>query len=364
MPVNEKNNKSNSALLQALKNEFSGARLREGEVVEVELLRKEQRQIFFDLGRFGTGIVYGAELLNARDIIKKLNPGDKVMARIENLEGEGGYVELSLSETGKQRIWQQLQELQESGEIIKVKITGANSGGLVADLFGLKAFLPASQLSQEHYPKNTEGDQQKNLEALRKFIGEEFNVKVITVNPRANKLIISEREIVAANIKELLANYQVGQVVDGVVSGIADFGVFVRFVDNPQIEGLVHISEIDYRLIENPKEVVKLDEPVKVKIIDIRDSRVFLSLKALKPDPWEKAGEYYQPGQEISGKVYKLNPFGAVIDTEKGLQGLIHISEFGGGEEMKKALTAGGTYQFVIDSIKPAERRMILKLKK
>src|SRR3989338_2753584 len=358
------NKNSKTALLEAIKDELSNVRLRDGEIVDAELMKKTPRGVFFDLGRFGTGIVYGAELSNARDIIKKLNIGDKISARIETIDGEGGYVELSLAEAGKQKVWQQVQELQESGEVIKVKITGANQSGLLADLLGLKAFLPLSQLSTEHYPKGVEGDQQKGIDALKNFAGQELNVKVIAVNSRTNKPIVSEREMLAANVKELLAVYKIGQDVDGIVSGIANFGIFVRFVDNPQIEGLVHISELDHRIIDNPKEVVGIDQPVKVKIIDIKEGRVFLSIKALKADPWQENIQRYKAGQEVSGKVYKFNPFGAVIDIDGVVQGLIHVSEFGGTDEMKKALVPKESHQFVIDSIKPEEKRIILKIKK
>lgn len=377
MPTEIKNSKT--ALLDAMKDELSNVRLRDGEIVDAELMKKTPRGVFFDLGKFGTGIVYGAELANARDIIKKLNAGDKISARIETIDGEGGYVELSLSEAGKQKIWQQVQELMDSGEVIKVKVTGANQSGLMADLLGLKAFLPLSQLSAEHYPKGAEGDlsapasalhaggqagQQKGADTLKSFAGQELNVKVIAVNSRTNKLIISEREMLAANVKELLANYQIGQTVDGIVSGIANFGIFVRFVDNPQIEGLVHISELDHRIIDNPKEVVGIDQPVKVKIIDIKEGRVFLSIKALKADPWQENIQKYKAGQEVSGAVYKFNPFGAVIDIDGTIQGLIHVSEFGGTDEMKKALVPKEPRKFVIDSIKAEEKRIILKLKK
>lgn len=357
--------KTNPIVAQILKNELANAEWpREGSVIEVELLKKEPRRVFFDLGRFGTGIVYGVELLNAREIVEKLNLGDRLPAKIVSLEGEDGYVELSLSEADKQRLWQQIKELQEGGEIVKAKIVNANLGGLTATLgdLDLKAFLPASQLSNEHYPKITDSDQQKVGEELKKFIGQEFNVKIIDANPRTNKLIISEREIVSANVKELLAQYQVGQTVDVLVSGIADFGVFVRFVDNPQIEGLIHISEIDYQIIDNPKEVVKMNEAAKAKIIDIRDGRVFLSLKALKPDPWEKIEERYKAGEATMGRVYKFNPFGAVINLEGGIQGMIHISEFGGLEEMKNELKQGEAYRFTIDSVKPQEKRLTLKV--
>ncbi|MBI4085587.1 MAG: 30S ribosomal protein S1 [Candidatus Liptonbacteria bacterium] len=360
--MEDKNSKT--ALLQVIKDELSNVRLRDGEIVEVELIKKTPRGVFFDLGKFGTGIVYGAELSNAREILKKINPGDRISARIENIDGEGGYIELSLAEASKQKVWQQVQELQESGEIVKVKVTGSNPSGLIVDLLGLKAFLPMSQLSPDHYPKTAEGDQQKGMDEIKNLIGQEFGVKVIAVNPRTNKLIVSEREMMTANVKELLSAYQVGQTVDGIVSGIADFGIFVRFVDNPQIEGLVHISELDHRIIDSPKELVALDQPAKVKIIDIKEGRVFLSMKALKDDPWQGVSELYKAGQEVSGMVYKFNPFGAVIDLDGGIQGLIHISEFGGTDEMKKVLVPKESKQFVIDSIKPEEKRIILKIKK
>lgn len=351
-----------AALTQVLKMDPPGTRLREGDVAEVALLKKTSREAYFDLGRFGTGLVYGVEFTNARDILKTVKPGEKLPAKIVDLDGKDGYAELSLAEAGKQRVWQQVQDLLDSGEIVKIKVTAANSGGLIGNLSDLKAFLPASQLSNEHQPKATDGDRQKNLDDLKQWIGQEFSVKVINVNARANKLIVSERDSLTANVKELLTQYQVGQVVDGLVSGLADFGIFVRFVDNPQIEGLVHISEIDHRIVDNPKELMKLSEPVKVKIIDIRDGRVFLSLKALKPNPWDTIAEKYKAGDTVKGRVYKFNPFGATIDLEHGVQGMIHISEFGGADEMKKALIGGEHYDFVIESLKPEEKRLILKL--
>lgn len=359
--------KTNTLLSQALKNELTGADWpREGSVVEAEFIKKTSRQAFFDLGRFGTGIVYGAELSNAKEMINKLSAGDRLSAKIVELDGEDGYIELSLSEADKQRLWQQVKDLQESGEIIKVKIVGANTGGLTAQLgdLELKAFLPTSQLSSEHYPKINDNDVLKIADELKKYVGEEFNVKIIDINPRNNKLIISEREVINENVKEMVNQYQAGQMVDCLVTGIADFGVFVRFIDNPQVEGLIHISELDYQLLESPKEVVAMNDTVKAQIIEIRDGRIFLSLKALKTNPWEKVSDLYSVGQNVRGKVYKLNPFGAVVSLEQGLQGMIHISEFGGADEMKKELTPGQSYEFVIDAIKAEEKRINLKLKK
>lgn len=340
---------------------------REGEVVEGILVGKEPRRAYFDLGTLGMGMVYGREYLNAKETIKGLELGDKVGAKISVAQGEYGYVELSLGAAHEEKQWGDVQELKDTGEVITVKITGANSGGLIADINNLKAFLPVSQLSNEHYPRVASGDNQKEaiLNELKKFAGQEMRVKVIDANPRNEKLIISEREITDENVKELLKKYNVGDVVDGIVSGVADFGAFVKFVDNPAIEGLVHISELDHRLIENPKEIVKVDEAVKVKIIDIKDGRVFLSLKALKQDPWSSVAEKYKEGSEVAGRVKKFNPYGAFIDLGGGeIQGLIHVSEFGGTEEMKKAVELGKDYSFIISVVKPEEKRLLLKLKK
>ncbi|HVM76566.1 MAG TPA: S1 RNA-binding domain-containing protein [Candidatus Paceibacterota bacterium] len=355
-----------SAIAQALKTELSTADWpKEGSVVEVTLIKKLSRKAYFDMGRFGTGIVYGAEVSNAREALRNLNAGDKLQAKIVALDGEEGLIELSLSEAGKQKLWQQAKEFAEAGEVIKAKIAGANAGGLMAIVADeLKAFLPVSQLSLEHYPKVPDGDRVKIAEELKKFVGEELSVKIIDVNPRTNKIIVSEREVLSANVKELLSAYTVGQVIDCVVSGVADFGVFVRFTDNPQIEGMIHISELDYKLIDNPKELVKVNDALKAKIIDIKEGRVFLSLKALKEDPWTKVGDLFKPGQAAQGRVYKFNPFGAVIALEHDMQGMVHISEFGGQDEMKKALTVGQTYPFVIDTVKTDEKRITLKLKK
>ena len=368
MLQSDENNKTGTvATVDNLKTELSQAEWpKEGSVVEATLIKKMTRKAYFEMGRFGSGILYGVEFLNAKEILKTLSPGESTNAKILNLDGEGGYIELSLAEAGKQKLWQQIKELQELGEVIKVRIVGANVGGLMATIpnIDLKAFLPVSQLSLDHYPRVAETERQKITEELKKFVGEELSVKILDANPRNSKLIISEREVLSANVKEQIEKYKVGDLVDGLVSGVADFGAFVRFVDNPQVEGMIHISELGHRLIDNPKEIVNVNDQIKVQIIEIRDGKVFLSLKALQEDPWKNIEEKYKSGEEVAGKVYKLNPFGAVITIKGDIQGLIHVSEFGGQDELKKSLELGKEYRFMIDTVKPTEKRITLKLKK
>ncbi len=338
--------------------------LKPGDLTEAKLLYRKSKFAYFDLGKYGTGIVYGAEFSNASEVLKGLEVGDSVHAKVVDQENDEGFIELSLAQATKQKAWQEAKTLQESGEIITVKVSAANSGGLIADLFDMKAFLPVSQLASNHYPQVDDGEKAKILEELRKFVGQELKVKIIDVNPRTNKLIISEREVTSSNVKELLDKYKVGDVIDGIISGVADFGAFVRFADNPDIEGLIHISELSHKLIENPKEIVKVNDAVKAKILEIKDGRVSLSLKSLMEDPWLKAGERYKEGAEVLGTITKFNPFGAFVSLDADIQGLIHISEFGSFEEMQKQLEIGKSYLFNIASVKPLEKRIILKLKK
>ena len=333
-----------------------------GDLVEGQVIKKEPKRLFLDLGKYGTGIVYGVEFINAKNIIKELNPGDPVKAKILDLDNDSGYLELSLTEAGKHKVWEELRDLKEQDDPIKIKITGFNSGGLMTEMNGLAAFLPVSQLSNEHYPRVEDGDKKKIAEELKKLVGQELMVKIIDFNPRTGKLIISEREVIDRPSKASLDKYQAGQIIDGIISGVADFGAFVKFVDDPMIEGLIHISELDHRLIDNPKEIIKVDDVVKAKIIDIKNGKIFLSLKALKPNPWDTVEQKYKTGQEIMGVVSKFTPFGAFINLDNEIHGLLHVSEFGSVEEMKKQLEIGKSQKFTIGLINSQEKRLILKL--
>ncbi|PIR98421.1 MAG: 30S ribosomal protein S1 [Candidatus Colwellbacteria bacterium CG10_big_fil_rev_8_21_14_0_10_41_28] len=338
--------------------------LREGEIINVRVIERANKAVYFAVPRIGTGVIYGLELINARNILKKLEEGDEIAAKVIMPENEDGFVELSLVEAGKQKAWQELKELKDADEAIKGKIVNANSGGLIVDIRGIQGFLPASQLSNDNYPKDAEGDRSKIIGELEKMVGGDITVKIININPRTNKLIVSEREVEVDDVKELLSKYSEGEDVSGIVSGVADFGAFIKFADEPKIEGLIHISELSYNIIDNPKEIVSVGDMVKAKITEIKDGRVSLSLRALQEDPWEEADKKFKAGEIIEGEVYKLNPFGASVRLGHGLTGMIHVSEFGSVEELKKHLNPGQTYKFLVDSVKADEKRITLKLEK
>ena len=351
-------------LAQFFKNESGSVSLpRPGDLISGIILEKNSKRVTVDLGSGGLGIVYWSEMQNAREILRSLKPGDELKAKVVQIDNEEGVVELSLAEADKQRFWAEVIELRDKEEVVTVKSVRFNRGGLIAEMNGLQAFLPISQLSPEHYPKVGSEDKNKITEAIQALVGQEFKVRIIDINTRTNKLIISERAATEISMKELVKNYEIGQVVDGIVSGVADFGVFLKFTDNPAVEGLIHVSELEWRQVDNPKEVVKIDDVLKAKIIDIKDGRISLSFKALKTDPWLAAQDKYSEGQTVTAKIYSFNPFGAVVNLDENIQGQIHVTEFGGIEEMKKKLAQGKEYEFVIESIKVPERRITLKLK-
>ncbi len=348
-----------------------------GEIAQGKIIGKGKASVFLDLGIWGTGIIYGKEFYEAKNKLKDLKIGDSVFTKIIDLENEAGYIELSLTRAGKELAWEGLKEKKEKNEILTVKILGANKGGLLTEVSGISAFLPVSQLSPTNYPKVEGGDTQKILQALQKFIGKKMEVKIFDFDQKEEKLILSEKAKEIEKLKEILKNYKVGNIVEAEVTGIADFGAFVKFsaVKEPEsqktadktpesLEGLIHISELDWQLIEDPSEIVKVGQRVRAKIIDISNGKASLSLKALKKDPWEDIEKKYKKGDVANGKVIKFNPFGAFVQISSKIQGLVHVSEFGSQKKMEEVLKIEEKYDFQILSIEPAEHRMSLRLAK
>ncbi len=341
-----------------------------GSIVEGKVVARDRSALFVDLGNQGTGIIYGREFYEVKDVIKSLNIGDVIHAKIVELENEEGYRELSLRDATKDINWQKLREMKDKEEIIAVKITGVNKGGLLTNINNIPAFLPVSQLSPENYPRVVDADKAKILKELQKFIGKTLEVKVLDLMAEENKLILSEKAKTEQVTRAILNNYKKGDMIDGKVTGIADFGAFIRFpvVEEGQkdesIEGLIHISELDWQLVSNPGEVVKVGEVIKAQIIDINNNQVFLSLKSLKENPWEKIEKDYKKGDSIKGKVISFSAFGAFVEVLPKIRGLCHISEFASQKEMEESLKVGESYTFEILLIEPKDHRMSLKLAK
>ncbi len=332
---------------------------RAGDVVEGTIIELIRGRLYVDLPPFGTGIIYGREYLNAADVLRKSNPGDLITAKVVDPAGLDGYIELSLKEARQAAIWGEAEAAILSGTIYNLTVEEANKGGLILSWQGIQGFLPASQLSKDNYPRVPEGDKEKIFGELQKLTGKQLAVRVITADPKEGKLIFSERSGAEEEEKtNLIDKYVVGDVADGEVTGAVDFGVFVKLEQG--LEGLVHISELDWGLVEDPRNLYKVGEKVKVKVIEIKDGKISLSIKALKENPWKSASERYSKGQEVTGVIIKYNKHGALASIEEGVAGLVHVSEFGTPAELREALELGKTYPFTITLFEPKDQRMTL----
>ena len=329
------------------------------DVVEGPVVAIGRARVYVDLPPFGTGIIYGREYLSARETLKNVHIGDLVTAKVVGSENEDGYIELSLREARQALIWNEAEVASQKKTVFELPVTEANKGGLIIAWNGIQGFLPASQLSPAHCPRVPDGDKDKIFVELKKMVGTKLEVMVITANPKEQKLIFSEKGAGTTERASLVEKYKVGDVIEGVVTGATEFGVFVKLEDG--LEGLVHISEMDWALVENPKARYKVGETIKVKVIEIKDDKVSLSIKALVDDPWKAAAAKYKKDQEVTAVVIKYNKHGALASIEEGVAGLVHISEFASETELRQKLELGKVYPFTITFFEPKDRRMTLK---
>lgn len=328
------------------------------DVIEGVVIGIEKSSVYIDIPPFGTGIIYGREFINARDIIKKINVGDSVAGKVVSISNKDGYIEISLKEARQALIWSEAEEAIREKKIYEIPVQEANKGGLLLSWQGISGFLPASQLKTEHYPRVADGDKDRILEELRKLVGQKISVSIIGASPKEGKLIFSEKNPEQKSKEHIIDRYEVGDTVTGEVTGMVDFGVFVKLEEG--LEGLVHISEIDWALVENPKLLFRIGEKIKVKIIEIKDGKISLSIKALKENPWGEAEKKYKKDDIVDGVIIKFNKHGALASIEEGVAGLVHISEFGSEEKVKSTLELGKSYKFKITLFEPKEQKMTL----
>lgn len=332
-----------------------------GSILNGIIIALSKQSVILDLGSAGIGIVYPGEFYDNPDRMKVLKPGDTVSAVLVELENDEGYRELSLKAAQTTTAWQDIKEKKELGDVVETPIVNINKGGLIVEVSGIQGFLPLSQLSAEHYPKVEGGDTTKIVQSLQKFKGQVFKVKILDFNEAENKLIVSERAIQEEAAKEELAKLTVGQIVEGTVTEVTDFGAFVKLSET--LDGLIHSSEIDWKFIEDPREVLKPDDRVTAKIISLDAGRVSLSLKALKDDPWQTIDAKYQIGQKVRCKVSKVRNSGAFVELTGDIVGFIPATELG-GQTLQEVLTVGQEYDTVIVNIDAPEHKLTLTLDK
>jgi ribosomal protein S1 len=332
-----------------------------GDIVTGRVIDIKRKAIYLDLNGIATGVVRGPELEDELNEYSNLKIGDIVSAVVIDIDNEQGTLELSFHLAGHEKAWQKLEEMMNQKQTIPVKIIGANTGGLLVQFGKIQGFLPTSQLSPEHFPRVPDGDKNQILSLLRKYIGQTFQVKIIGLSKKENKLIVSEKEVV----KEILnqkKTFKVGDIVEGEVQGLVDFGAFIKFDGQ---EGLCHISEIAWRRLDHPSDVLKIGDKVKAEIIGIEDGKFSLSIKKLIPDPWKNVHKKYKVNQIVEGKILKINPFGFFVELDPEIHGLAHVSELSedGKKDPAEIAKVGDVLKFKIISIEPEEHRLGLSLK-
>lgn len=336
-----------------------------GDLIEGTVIEIGRNEVYLDINGLTTGVVRGPELFDESGEFSNLKKEDKISATVIDLDNEKGLIELSFRHASHKRAWNKLEEIAKNEKVLLVKITEANKGGLIILYGKIQGFLPVSQLKPEHYPRVDDGDKNKILEKLKKFVGKEMSVKIITIDEKNGKLIVSEKGIVPGEKKSVQMKYKIGDIVRGKISGLVDFGVFITF--NKTQEGLVHISELAWQRIDHPQDVVEIGDQVKAKIIGITDDgKISLSIRRLLKDPWDKVKEKYKIGQEVKGKILKINPFGLFVELDQNIHGLAHISELSDRpvRDISKLAKIGDVLNFKIVSIEPDDHRLGLALAK
>ncbi|WP_456445510.1 30S ribosomal protein S1 [Oceanithermus sp.] len=338
-----------------------GAKVRRGQVLTGRVVFVGSEGVAVDVGAKVEGIIPFNQLteepLSEEELKQMLKPGDEVEVYVVRVDLPNNVIILSKKRAEADKAWRKIVELAEKGEPVEVTVREKVRGGLVAYLEGVRAFIPASQVDI------------KRVAELDEFVGQTIPVKITEINRKKGRVILSRRVLLEEDQKkkraEVLESLEPGAEVEGKVVEVTDFGAFVNL---GAIDGLIHRSELSWGRFEHPREVVKVGDVVKAKVlsVDRERERVNLSVKALTPDPWQTAAEKYEVGQRIKGKVVGLTPFGAFIEIEPGLEGLIHITEMSWTKRPRHpsdVLKEGEEVEAVVLRIDPEQRRLSLGLR-
>lgn len=315
---------------------------RSQEVIEVTITAITKSRIWVDIANLTTGFIPDREF--SFDV-SQLKVGDKILAQVIMPETEDGHVVLSLRRADRERIWRTLEEKYRSGEPLSAKVSAANRGGLIVDFAGIEGFLPVSHLASNHYPKVEGGDTNKILARLKELVNTNLNAKVINFDRTAGKLIFSERAAGDEKMQQAISRLKVGDIIKVTISGIVDFGLFVRFKPkgmDEEVEGLVHISEVAWERVDDLAKRFAIGGKLDAMVISLEEGRVSLSLKRLVKDPWEAGSKQLAVGKKVKGEVTRVTPYGVFVRLPSGLEGLVHR------DEISTPLEAQGSYQFTV----------------
>ncbi len=327
--------------------------LKEGEVVTGRILSITDNDVIVDVGFKSEGIIPKEEF----DNIDELKPGDEIEVYVDELDNGEGMVALSRRRADFIKNWERLLEKYENDEVIPGTITRRIKGGMVVNLMGVDAFLPGSQIDVKPI---------RDFDAL---IGKQMNFKIVKVNRARKNIVVSSRVLIEKELegkrKEILETLEKGQVRKGIVKNITDFGVFI---DLGGVDGLLHITDLSWGRVNHPSELVKLDQELEVMVLDFNENkdRISLGLKQLQPHPWDNVEEKYPVNSIVKGRVVSITDYGAFVELEKGIEGLIHISEMSWSQHIKhpsQILTVGQEVEAVVLNVEPEQKKISLGLK-
>ncbi len=357
---------SNSeASMSELVDSFDLTHLRPGQVVEGTIVSVRPDAVLVDVGAKTEGIVGQRELDRmSQEEREALKPGEKVLVYVVRSGGVDGTLLLSISRAAREKDWREAERLYKSRSAFKAPVSGFNRGGLIVKIGGLRGFVPASQLAPDHKLNGETSPQ----DVWGKLVGQELFLKVIEVDPKRNRLILSERAAMRerrkAQKQKLLESLQVGEIRNGVVTSVTDFGAFV---DLGGADGLIHISELSWGKAKNPKNIVSVGDEVKVYVlgVDKEKQRIALSLRRAKPNPWDTIVERYAIGQLVEAVITNLADFGAFAEIEDGVEGLIHISELSDQrvDHPREVVKPGDKVTVRIIKINPEKKKIGLSIR-
>jgi len=332
--------------------------LKTGDVIEGVVSSVRKHEVWIDLGANGVGIIMRREIGHGQT----LEEGQTVVTSVVDPELDEGHALLSMRRAAKDRGWDDLQKVFENQEIIEVQPYDANRGGLLIELEGIRGFLPVSQLAAGNYPRVSGADKDEILQKLNQLTTKPLRVRILDISRKDNKLIFSEKEAVKDDMQARFTELKIGDTVHGVVTGVIDFGAFVN-VDG--IEGLIHISEISWERVEDPRDYIKNGDQIEAKIIAIDKDRLSLSLKQMQEDPWLKEVKAFKKDSIVEGKVTRITPFGAFVQLSSSVEALVHVSERHDqeGVNQQKNFKPNESKKFKVIDIDTEGRKIALSLK-
>ena len=329
--------------------------LKEGEIVQGEVIQITSDNVVVDVGYKSEGRIPLSQFQN-KEGTTTVKVGDSVQVFLEQWEDDDGEIVLSKDKADQLRVWEEINKVLEKDGVIEGKVSAVIKGGLYVDI-GVEAFLPGSQV--DLHP----------IRDLASLIGQTFKFKVLKFNKRRGNIVLSRRALLEKEREELrketVVNLKEGQIVEGIIKNITDYGLFV---DLGGIDGLLHITDISWGRVTNPSEMFKIGEQIKVKIIsfDRENERVSLGYKQIKPDPWEEAEQKYPIGARVQGKIVNITNYGAFIELEEGIEGLIHISEMSWIKKVRhpsQLLSIGDLVEAMVLDLDVPRKRISLSLK-